>query len=196
MMNKKQNRRSGSGKNVKDENLIAYRGPVRLKNTLNQVRTERQNFGSAGQLLASGSGILDVSLGSTTLVQNAGDWANIAACFNEFRVLAMEIICSPVIIYGSTTIVTKGLYTVVDHDVSSTLGSASVASNHESCRLKWVGKPFSMTAKMSGLEEGVWLPTSSTTSFMWLKFYSTGFAANQVVADYQTLGLVEFRGRK
>lgn len=154
--------------------ITRYDGPIWLQGANEQEDVQCFNVGLIQDVTAAGA-VIDFTI-STGNVQSVSDWASIAACFAEYRVLAMEVIYEPLVGYATLVMATSGypiLAWATDRDTSATLGSYAVAATHESCVLKSSRYPHLQKWRMNGVEEAVFTPVATAFSSGFIKCYGT-----------------------
>jgi len=127
------------------------------------------------------------------------DWANVAATFSEYRVLAMSVKFVPNVTGASLgALLYAPLYAVWDAQGSTSaaaLTSYAQATGYNSLKTYSLNWPFVIAHKMSSLEEGTFAETTSTLIDYEFKFFSTGLTAStnygRIIVDWHC----QFRGR-
>lgn len=183
---------SKSSKNP-SPNKVVYSGPIRTLKEMNQVETATFYAGQVFAISSSVGGAINSVYGSAP--SSTGDWSSLQATWHEYRTLGFELIFSPTNKYNYS-ITKRPMAYVVDHTDVGTLGSYSVAGNHESCMIKALDDPHRVKAKMSGTEEAEFLPTASPTSVFYIKIYADGLSFSQEYGIIHLVYRVQFRGRK
>lgn len=177
-----------------DPNSIGYDGPVITGREKEQVDTYIVLLKYVVNPLSSTAGG-QINYVYSSSPSAAGDWSNLAAVWEEYRVLAMRLRFRPSNRYSKATTNCRPGYVVVDRGSSAGLGSMQAAANHESAKEVDLEDPFSIDAKMSNADEAVFIATSSPTPYIWFKMWFEGLT---VSTEYGVLELdwrVQFRGR-
>lgn len=126
---------------------------------------------------------------------NCSGWSGLANVFNEYRVLAMEVMFKP-IVTTLTTYVFTPLAAVIDYDSNAAETSYVGAANYSSYREKMGNRPLSITALMSGVENAQFIPTSAPVSLFYVKFLSVGnLPVSSNIGQVEVRYWVEFRGK-
>jgi hemoglobin-like flavoprotein len=180
-----------------DDTSTSYNGPVFLRNATEEEDVQVFNV-SLIQDATMAASVLDFTL-PTSGVQSVADWTSIAAVFAEYRVLAMEVMFEPNVVYNTVTTASVG-YPVIawctDRDQAATLGSYAVAASHESCVIKSSRYPHKQVYKMNGIEESVWTPVATTFAHGWIKGYATlAGVGTPTLGKLQTRFLLQVRGK-
>jgi len=190
---KKQNKKFQNN-GISDGGQTRYTGPIILKGSKTSERTEKMNTSVLYTLAANGSGIMDLVYASGD-VTSITDWASLALVWHEYRVLGMKLTFAPTETKTTTTAYPPHV-SVVDRDNATLLGGYAAASTHDSVKLHqtWA-KGYGVSCKMNGPEESVWTPVGTTFSSMWIKTYSQGYSASQVIGLALLTFCLEFRNR-
>jgi hypothetical protein len=121
-------------------------------------------------------------------------WTSLAAVFDEYRVLCMEICFVPYTFNGG--LVTQGpIATCIDYDNASALTSYGQAASYSSFREYAGGKGFFVKAWMDGAEDAKFVDCAAPTFSFVVKLYSTGNTASTTVGRVRIYNLVQFRGK-
>jgi hypothetical protein len=171
--------------------MVKYTGPLLLAPSMQQDHVIPMNFSYYFPLNATVGGVVDNSYADSSIT-GAGDWASVAATFHEVRVLAFSMHYVPLVSYTTNY---PPFITVLDRNTSTVLGAYTAAANHESALLSSSRYNVTRTIKMDGISECAWNPTSSLTSYKYIKMYGSGFTASQNVGNILFTYLAQFRGR-
>ena len=188
-----------------DGNVLEYRGPIRLakpSGPKSALRTHKTTiFVSRTSLATNGSGVVTGALLSSA-VTGASEWAQYQVLYNEYRVLGMEVLFTPVykVNQSGTGAFTAPVinYAPVRSNVAAPSASTQVLTN-ESCVTKSGHDSHKMLVRMSGSEEAIWFDTASTFSstsaygVFWFGDLGTASSGTFMYADLRML--VEFRLR-
>jgi hypothetical protein len=124
------------------------------------------------------------------------NWSSFAACFDEYRTLAMRVTVKPYRFAGGATVTTLApIVGVVDLDTASALTAYSLAAQYSSYKEVPGGQPFSITALMSGAENSVYQSTGSVTALWFIKLYSAGNTVSLNFGNLTIERIVQFRGK-
>lgn len=199
MMNNRKNaskgRKSSSGKSAMSTGgamiTPTYKGPVKIRGRENQTLVYKTNQVYSTAATTSAGGVIDLVYGNSPAV--LPNWAALAAEWNEYRVLGIELVYEPIKnvsawAYGVAN-------TVVDHDVVTALGGINAACQHESFMEFSMFRRWSRSAKASGVEEMDFLPTASPGATYYIKVYSDANAAIQTLGRFYLYFLLELRGK-
>lgn len=177
-----------------------YRGPIRLPRSVAQADTTVIQMTYAQGQSANVSGVLAFSLSN---IPNAfTSWASISAMWDEYRVIAMEVIWQPNympcvgVASGSTPFMQPNTV-VVAWDRDSAGAPASLASvwDYASAQCHNICSKFTLKIKMTGSEDAGFTNVSSPVATWYYKFYSTGLTASVAYGNIFSRILVQFRGR-
>jgi len=175
---------------------LSYKGRVRSKPDFEQQDTTTAVLTYTGNL-SSAASVINASYGNDP--SNATDWSNFAGNWQQYRVLAWELTFVPLNRYNKATTVLCNPCVVVISRQNSTGGavltSYANAVAYESYKIHTLEDPFMKKIHMDGAGESQFLPTNSTSSVSWMKFYAdtltATFTYGLVVISYR----VQFRGK-
>jgi len=193
-MTKGGKKKSSRKKPEKDEQ-VAYHGPVVLPKSSEEATVYPQNFSYTNLVNADGGGVI-AQVFSTEDVRSSSDWGNISSSYDEYRVVAMEVLYVPIIRYD-TAFPYPPMITVVDRSDIAAMSSYSTSATHESAVMKIPNKIWRRVIKMKSTEESDFIATSAASPTSWgsIKIYGSGFTASASYARFQQVFLVQFRGR-
>ncbi len=190
-------------KELDDDTLTKYKGPVRLPSSSEGIEIQTLNMAYSSTISASGAGALVLTLASDTLLQSVSDWASMVATFTEYRILAMEFNYAPIIKYydntggGSPNQIYPPVISVVQHSDSAALTGYAQAAVHESAKIHRSDRNIVRTIRMADVSEAVWVDINqSPNNLMYIKMYGSGFTNSANIAQGIYTFLVQFRGRK
>ncbi len=167
-----------------------YLGPIHLPSNKNQTGMVRFNSSFVVNATTSGGGTIDLVFGNTPTA--IGNWTTFQGIFNEYRILGFEVEYVP---YKNVATWSYGsAISVVDHDASASLGSQTVALNHESALKHTMYQNWRRSARAEGVEEFDWIPTASPTAQYYVKVYSTGNSTIQTIGQFFVTIMIELRG--
>lgn len=168
-----------------------YRGPVVQYGERNQTRTSvivLRQFLTVGSTV--GGVIADVISSSPA---SAANWADTNLVWGEYRCLAMSMQYLPSNRYSKVTTTTLPCAVIKDRRNATALASLADGADHEGCYIKSLEDPWSMTMKMNGIEESIFLPVSGPTAFFWFKFYVSGLTPSTNYGYLLVTYRVQFR---
>jgi len=146
------------------------------------------------QTTASGTGVDSPVFGNSP--SNASGFSSLAACFDEYRVLAMKLFFRPQIYVGGTTSLQFGPYaTVIDYDTSTALTAYSGAALYSSFQEFKGQSNWNRLALMAGVENSVFTSSGAPVSTFNIKVYSSGNTASILLGWYTLSYVVQFRGK-
>ncbi len=179
---------------------LTYNGPVRLPKSKAGSELDVIQINFAATLQTSGAGVLATVFNPGTQVTSSADWTNIQALWEEYRILSWEIEMVPWTPYTRpTTDVLAPVYSVIDRQTATALGSIADAVGFGSCDLHMPSSPIKRVAKMTGQDESEWVSTGTTpaaNALFYLKLYSSGNSNSINLYDYKMIYLVQLKGRK
>ncbi len=168
-----------------------YRGPIHVPGRDNQTQVYKVNQVYTAAATTSAGGVIDVVFGNSPAVLS--NWSTLAAEWNEYRVLGIELEYIPIKNVASWAYGTAN--TVVDHDVSAALGSINAACQHESFQCSSMYSRWRRVARADGVEEMDFVPTTSPSATYYIKCYSDGNATIQTIGRFYLTYLLEMRGK-
>lgn len=125
-------------------------------------------------------------------VAGAQNWTNYAAVFDEYRVLAQKVTFEP---FWTVNTTFAPFASVIDRSDATALTSYGLAERYASHKKKMGKSSWRQSVSMSSPEEaGFSATTASTTTFWWIKTYSSGNTASQTIGRYNVEFIVQFRG--
>jgi len=143
---------------------------------------------------ASGTGVDAPVFGNSP--SNAAGFSSLAACFDEYRTLAMMLSFRPQIYVGGTTSLQFGPYaTCIDYDTSAALTSYSGASLYSSFQEFKGQSNWKRLALMGGVENSIFTSTGGPITTFSIKVYSSGNTASILLGWYTMTYVVQFRGK-
>jgi len=179
---------------------LVYRGPTRLPKAAQVDDTMTTQLNVINAVASGGTGVINTVFDSCNQAQAATDWASLAALYCEFRVLSMQVELIPWNKYNTpTTTVTAPLYTVIDRNQNTAIGSLATVSAYDSSQVHEPSTRVIRTVKMQSPEEAEWVDVGSTPGAgarMYIKLFSSGNSNSTTYYDYYTRLMVQFRGRK
>jgi len=172
---------------------LQYLGPIRSPVTKNQVSTAIVVASCTFDISSNGSGVVN-NVFSSGNVNSINVWSSWAATWDEYRVLGFEVKYEPYNRYNSGTVNVAPIFSVVDQNDSGSLANAATAAEYESCMLHGGSDPWKRVARMSGVSDSQFTPTSSVASHYWIKIYSTGNTISTKIGTVLVTFRIQFRG--
>jgi hypothetical protein len=198
MKMKKQNKKSKtrrssqlSSRNPSSQALI-YRGPVTLPQEELATTTVLYDY----PLTSSAGGV--VSDVFADIPNGSPDWTGFSAVYSEYRILAFKIQFIPLLTGAAIAAnLYNVLYIVWSTDASVTpLASYTDAVNHPVKRAGSLNQNLSLTHKMTGAEESLFVDVTSGVVDYTFKTFSTGLTPSTNYGRYLLTLVIQFRGRK
>jgi len=128
------------------------------------------------------------------------DWTQVSALFGEYRVLSMSIKFTPTVEGATITgLAYAPIYVVWDSDqqtAQTALTSYTDAVNYASLKVFPINMPFSVTHKMSSVEEANFGSTSLSQVDYSFKYFATGLTASTLYGRLTVFFRCQFRGRR
>ncbi len=160
---------------------------VAAKRTEDVLHTVRLAFDSA--VTADGSGSF-ATVYSNSPVQ-AQNWANYAAVFDQYRVLAFKVTFEP---FWTVNITFAPMASVIDRSDATALTSYGLAERYDSHH-KAAGKAaWKQLVNMSGVTQAEFGSTTGPAATAWVKTFSSGNTASMTFGRMNCEMLVQFRG--
>lgn len=172
---------------------VVYTGPIRDRFTRNQTRSAIVVASFQTDVSTNGSGVLN-NVFSSGNVNSINVWGSWASTWDEYRVLGFEVQFQPFNRYNSGTVNVAPVFTVVDQNDGGALGSAAIAAEYESCQLHCGSDPWKRVARMAGIVDGQYTPTSSVVPHYWIKIYSSGNTISTKLGTALITFRIQFRG--
>jgi len=123
-------------------------------------------------------------------------WSNLAATFDEYRVIGLCLQFEPLWFAGGTTVTTIApVAVVIDYDSSANLSGYSQAAQYSSFREFPGQTQFTVIAPMSGAENATFIGTNSATTTYNIKCYSSGNSISLTFGRATLRAVVQFRGK-
>lgn len=175
-------------------NALTYLGPIRTNITremrdLHTVVTAYSNptWGS------DSGGVIAPVYGDNP--NTVADWASLAACFEEYRVLAHEVSYYPKNRYARGTVTTAPLATVVDRGGAGGFSDYTSPATHASFKMHTLDDPWTVVCQMEGADEATFKATSSPGDTRWIKLYASGLSVSTTYGVLIITYRIQFRGR-
>ncbi len=194
--------KKSSKKRAPANNLTSavYRGPIVMRQNAQADDTVTIPMGYGGSISASAGGTVNSVLGSYAQLTSVADWASLQNIYSEYRILAMKSTFHPWNKYNvPTTSTVVPVWSVVDRGDATALASVGATAAIGSAELHDPCTAFTREIRMDSLEEGQFLPIANAPAAgeqFYIKLYSSGNTASINLYDYQTILIVQFRGRK
>lgn len=176
-----------------------YRGPIRTPAERGNIRTRQISLQLIGTVVTSAGGLNADVYGSNPA--GGTGWASLAAVYDEFRVLGMELRYVPTARYNRPVGVAEvPMAVVIDHDNATALASyhgvVPAADAYESVTLQGIEDPWTRVARLSDFNEATYQNTNAPASTFYIKtFYQSGTAAAAELGRFLLVWKIEFRGR-
>jgi len=157
---------------------ITYRGPVQMSADLLQSNTYTIVCSQEVPVTSTvGGAITNVFSSNPT---GTTGWGGFQSVFDEYRVLAFDIMYMPNNRYDSgLTVNQTALLTVGDHNANAALSSYTNAANYESLKMCNTGDPWRRSMFMNGVQEAAWInTTASPLNNYYIKIFATGVAVS------------------
>jgi hypothetical protein len=168
-----------------------YNGPIidpmaRMQNTRCEVLMsyEAPVSSTVGGVFAPSWGLQNPS--------STGNWSVLAAAFDEYRVLASEVMYNPINKY-STSSTKNPLYMCIDRDSTGALTSVGAATAYESVQTKQLDVSWNMKWRMASPNEALWLTTASPANRGAFLGYVSGLSISTAYGQIIQYFLVQFR---
>lgn len=206
--NKNKNKRNQRSRNKKGDvmnpapSALVYSGPFATASTRQNTNVFSLILHGVFTVSSDGAGVIAGNI-NTANPSSTGRWAALATQFDEFRPLAGRVTFQPVDRYDAPLAVTVAinqppLLTAIDRDSSTTPSSTSVVVNYESCKMRCLSDPFSMSWKMNGIADATWITTATPSNvkpkgFIWIGETSSATintTFGYLLVDY----IIQFRG--
>jgi len=150
----------------------------------------------ATQVSSNGSGIINNTFGLQNPSSFPG-WSNLAAVYDEYRVLSAKIQWIPVNGYNkvvATQTCATPLYVVMDRDSVTTLASVTSACVYDSVKAFDLERPFTYAKyKMNGAREATFQTTASPANLGAYALFSNNLTASLAYGTIFMQMLVQFR---
>lgn len=153
--------------------------------------------------LASNAGGAVVLTFNCQNVSGAQDWSNLAALFDQYRVIEMKVKYFPYQ-QAANSVSSRDiapLYCVRDYNDATGLTSVAQALQYNKVRTinlfsRWTAI-MRMSTKASAQSNGAdgWFPTSNPPTHQAMKFYGTGFDLSQTYGNYVIEAIIQFKNR-
>jgi len=199
MVRKKRSNKKGKKAGNTDgpaSTTLTYRGPVIPPRVQAQEQLVLKVLSLATVVSSNGSGIINNTFGLQNPSSFSG-WANFAAIFDEYRVLATVIQWIPSNGYNkviATQTCLTPLYVVLDRDSVTTIASTSQACGYDSVKAFDLERPFKYAKyKMSGSREATFITTASPTNLGAYALWSNNLTASLQYGTIFMQMLVQFR---
>jgi len=122
------------------------------------------------------------------------NWTSLAAVFDEYRVLGMDLTFEPYQFNGAL-ITQAPIVAVNDYDSSAALSGYVLAAQYSSYEEHAGGRAWTKRILMSGAENAAFLGTASPTSTFWIKIWSAGNSVSTNIGRYSLKTVIQFRGK-
>lgn len=187
----RQRRTKSRSRRMPDVTALSYSGSLRTpaeQTVIMDLLQDTAVVSSAGGVLSDV--LSDIPTGSP-------DWASAQALFAEYRVLAMSVDFIPNIDGGNVAATLYAPYYVVWDATSAAvpLASYTAAVNYPISKHFALNRPWSLSHKMTGVEEATFVALSSVVVDYTFKTFATGLTASTPYGRLLVRWKVQFRGR-
>lgn len=144
-------------------------------------------------LTTDGSGVLADVFSNNPSV--CAEWADLAAYFEQYRVLAFVIQDAALeITGGATATYRQAISTVIDRTDATALTSYDLADEYDGVQQHSANNPIFRAIPMAGVTASAFKPVGAPTADAWTKMFSSGNSASITLAHVTRIYLVEFWG--
>jgi len=124
------------------------------------------------------------------------DWGSLAAMYDEYRTLSIEVHYTPYDRYNrGTAVYTTSMVVCTDQDDIVPLTSYVAGLTYASSKLMSFDQPWKRVVKMSGIENAVWTTTAAPLNLYCVKTYGNGLTNSTTYGRIVIYYLVQVRGR-
>jgi len=124
------------------------------------------------------------------------DWASYAAIFDEYRVIALKVVYTPVLyVGGSTATQFQPIATVIDYDDGNVPATMSGMSEFSSFKEHAPLKPWSVVALAQSVSDLQFIDTASPAATFNIHALSLGNTASVNLGRLKVQYLTQFRGK-
>jgi hypothetical protein len=188
---------------LQNPDSLRYLGPLKIPATSDNRRLTVGQLHYAGTgISSSAAGVISGNIGIGN-PSGASAWAAFAALYDEFRVLSFHVEYTPYDRYSAplavtTSIVEPALLIAIDRDSAATPTTVGQLASYESCRQVSLADPFTMSYRMDGVREAVWVTTASPSGspargFEWIGT-ATSATNSYFFGNLFVTWIVQFRG--
>lgn len=193
---KRKVRRRSTVNNPPGPDVIVYRGPTRLPETINpEIKTVELHQG--GLVSSSAGTIIDSNLSSNGVRSAGDDFSGWAGLYREYRVLGIRFEYHPNIVDAviAATVYTP-VYTVIDRNDTSATGTYANVESNTSLEIFTLQQKWMRQAKMFSTTEANFISVAvDPPSYFVIKFFATGLTASTNYGRYLSRWIVQFRTR-
>jgi len=194
--NNRKNKKSNRGSINPPENVIIYRGPLKLPQGLQERQkiTTVVHLGTTAFTASAGGAVTSVI---TDNPSSAVDWSVLAGAWDEYRVLGFTFHYFPYNRYTRASTDQIGpIFTVIDRDDATALTTEAQCLEYESLKTYYLGDPFKREVRsMTSIEDATFITTATPVARNWLKMFCTDITPNLGVGKIWVEYLIQFRGR-
>jgi len=188
---KRKNKKRSGERKPPPPSATSYRGPITTSAMVRGVDLYVFPFHYTQPIGSTALGVIAQSFSNNGA--GAANWASIAACFDGYRTLGFKLKFIPSNRYSKVTTLTNPIGTCVDYEdttVPTTITDINVSS---SFRLHSLDDPFSVTARMFGIDCSAFVPTASPVNTFVIKMFASGLSASTDYGYIDNDYLLEFR---
>ncbi len=173
-------------------NQIIYRGPLKT----NQASLIVADVAYDAPISSNASGTIATNF--TDDPSGSPDWASFQATYSEYRTLGMTVIFTPNAA-GATiaSVAYAPIYVIWDAvNTAAPLASYADATNYPSLKIHSINEQFSISHRMSTVDESTFAPTSTVAIDYVFKYFATGLTNSTSYGRVTVIWHCQFRGRK
>lgn len=187
----------GKGRAKISSSSLTFRGPIRAPSAgvVTDDAIVRMSF--AGYPTGTSVGMQNYY--STANVSSCTDWTNLAAVYDEYRVLGYEIDYFPSYSGGNASVVQCAGLAITTHQPNNPFPFTSIGTmaGYQDWKPFDTGKPLKLEWKMDSVEEAQFASTTGTLPVFGYTGYWAPYATSTSQYGIQLLTyVVHFRGRK
>ncbi len=193
---KRGNSLSGNDYRELSPNATRYTGPIETPSMREQLDCHTFPLRLTNTIASSAGGIINTVFDSASQATSSNAWTELAALFEEYRVLAFRVHLMPINKY-STAATNFPIFSVIDRKSTTPIASLNEAASSASSREHVINANITREARMDDVNEAGWTLTSTTPSasnVMYVKLYGSGLAASTNYYQYLNTIVVQFRG--
>jgi len=171
---------------------VVYSGPIRTLNEKDAKATHTVTISASSTVTSTAGGVINNVVSNSPI--GFPEWAGLAALFQEYRILGIELHYSPVNKYSKTTTVCYPVIGVIDRESIAPLTSYNEADSYSSARFLSLEQDWTMKAKMCDHDEAQFYSTSGgPAKTIALKFYSTNLSLSTAYGMFFWIVRVQFK---
>lgn len=182
-------------KEVSPEEQQAHAGDIVMIRQLSMLQQDlyTTRLVSEVQVTTTAAGLYNGVFGNSP--STGVGWTNLAAVFDEYRVLALVINFRP-IVTTLTTYTFQPFGSLIDYDTTGAITSYTLGAAYSSYKEVMGNRPFRRVALMSGSENSQYITTATPVTTFVVKTVSVGnLPVSSVIGNIFVEYYVQFRGR-